>query len=147
MAGSRRRVTDLRRNATNAGTEVPVVREGSFRTSTLHIPDVPAEPRFRLLSRLFEMNLERADFTIGVFDQATNALVFQRQVTTSTPPQDALRFQPGFAQIVDLIPASTAPAPAYVRIEIEPLTKGCAFWSYVSVTNNESQQVTLVTPH
>jgi hypothetical protein len=33
-----------------------------------------------------------------------------------------------------------------VRIEIEPFSAGVAFWSYVSITNNDSQQITLVTP-
>lgn len=141
------RVTDRSRSATNAGTEVPVVRESAFRTSTLHLLDVPADPRFRIRFRLFEMNLNRADFTVRVFDQATNALLSEQGVTTSTPPQGYLRFQPGFAEIADLTSSlGTAPTPAHLRLEIEPLTAGSVFWSYVSVTNNDSQQVTLVTP-
>ena len=136
------RITDTSRSATNAGTEVPVVRESSFRTAPLQLLDVPADDRFRLVLRLFEMNLDRAGFTIRVFDQATNALLSRREVTTSTPPQGKARFQPGFAEIVDL----TTPHVGFVRVEVAPQTRGAAFWSYVSVTNNDSQQVTLVTP-
>ena len=35
------RITDVSRSATNAGTEVPVVRESAFRTATLRLLDVP----------------------------------------------------------------------------------------------------------
>ena len=141
------RVTDLSRSATSAGTEVPVVSESSFRTSTLHLLDVPSDARFRLLLRLFEMNLDRADFDVRVFDQATNMLLSEKRVTTSAEPQSSLRFRPGFVQIADLTSsAGTALQASYLRLEIEPLTPGSAFWSYVSVTNNDSQQVTLVAP-
>ncbi|MEO6259689.1 MAG: hypothetical protein ABIP63_05035 [Thermoanaerobaculia bacterium] len=141
------RVKDLSRSATNAGTEVPVVRESAFRTSTLHLLNVSVDPRFRVLLRLFEMNLDRAEFSVRVFDQATNVLLSELRVTTSTPPQGYLRSRPGFAQIANLTPSlGIASQPMQLRVEVEPLTAGSAFWSYLSVTNNESQQVTLVTP-
>jgi hypothetical protein len=135
------RATDVSRSATSAGTEIPIVRETSFKTEAFDILGVPVDPRFRLVFRLFEMNLDRARFTVRVFDQATNALISATLLTTSTPPQTSFRFQPGFAEMA--IPDVTA---GTVRLEIEPLTKGAAFWAYVSVTNNDTQQVTLATP-
>lgn len=33
-----------------------------------------------------------------------------------------------------------------VRAEIEPLTEGLRYWAFVSVTNNETQHVTTITP-
>lgn len=141
------RVRDSSRSATSAGTEVPVVRENAFRTATLHLLDVPIDRRFRVLLRLFEMNLDRAEFAVRVFDQATNVLLSEMQVTTSTPPQGTLRFRPGYVQIAQLTPSLGIDSePMQLRVEVAPLTAGSAFWSYVSVTNNESQQVTLVTP-
>ncbi len=138
------RVVDLSRSATAAGTEVPVLRERDFRSSTVHLMNVPTDARFRLALRLFELNLARADFAVRVFDQATNALLSARRITTITPvlPQG---FTPAFAEIDDVL-SGTSSLPAQVRIEIEPLTAGIAFWSYVSITNNDSQQITLVTP-
>lgn len=90
------------------------------------------------------MNLDQAAFTVRIFDQSTNAVLSERQVTTSTPPQTGHRFQPGFFEIQDLVPAGAQPAS--LRIEIDPQTSGSAFWGYVAITNNDSQQVTLVTP-
>jgi hypothetical protein len=36
--------------------------------------------------------------------------------------------------------------PGVARIEITPLTEGSRYWSFVSLTNNDTQIVTLVTP-
>ncbi|MDQ6803035.1 MAG: hypothetical protein M3041_19710 [Acidobacteriota bacterium] len=140
------RITDVSRSSTSAGTEVPVVRESGFRTATLRLLDVPTDARFRSVVRLFEMNLARAEFTVRIIDPATNTLLSERRVTTSTPPQGPLRFHPGFVQIADPTASLGTAQPANVRVEIEPLTAGSAFWAYVSITNNDSQQVTLVTP-
>jgi hypothetical protein len=138
------RITDLSRNATSAGTEVPVVRENQFRSSTLRLLDVPSDARFRPALRLFEMNLDQASFTVRVLDQDTNAVLLERQVATSTPPQPITRFRPGFVEIRDIVPPGAQPTS--LRIEIDPQTTGSAFWAYVAITNNDSQQVTLVTP-
>ncbi|MDQ6800867.1 MAG: hypothetical protein M3041_08525, partial [Acidobacteriota bacterium] len=108
--------------------------------------DVPTDARFRSVVRLFEMNLDHAEFTVRVIDPATNTLLSEQRVTTSTPPQGPLRFHPGLAQIPDPIAPLGTAKPESVRLEIEPLTGGSAFWAYVSITNNDSQQVTLVTP-
>lgn len=141
------RVRDLSRSAASAGTEVPVVRESAFRTATLNLLNVPVDRRYRVLFRLFEMNLDRADFAVRVFDQATNILLSDTRVTTSTSPQGTLRFRPGYVQITNLTPSlGIDSTPRQLRVEVEPLTAGSAFWSYVSATSNESQQVTLVTP-
>jgi len=139
------RIADLSRSAIAAGTEIPVVRESEFRTSTVHLLNIPTDPKFRLALRIFEMNLDRADFTVRVIDQATNAVLASSLVTTSAPPQPALRFTPGFAEMNNIL-SSLTNAPQNIRVEIEPVTSGLAFWAYVSITNNDSQQITLVTP-
>ncbi len=138
------RVVDVSRSATAAGTEIPVVRENEFRTGTIHLLNIPTDQRFRVVVRVFEMNLPNADFRVRIFDQATSALVAERHLTTtlSVPP---LGFTPGFAGLDDLL-SGVATVPTALRVEIEPLTAGVACWSYASITNNDSQQVTLVTP-
>jgi hypothetical protein len=136
------RISDVSRSAVNAGTEVPVVRETQFRTSTIHLLNVPTAAQFRMALRIFEMNLDFARFAVRVFDQGTNAQISSTLVTTSTPSQGPERFIPGFAQIDDFAPLTGQP----IRVEIEPLTRGIAAWAYISITNNDSQQITLVTP-
>lgn len=139
------RIVDVSRSATAAGTEMPVVRESEFRTSTINLLNVPADSRFRLALRLFEMNLSQAKFDVRIFDQATNVLVSERVVATSTGGALPRGFTPGFAELDDVASGSTAQT-TQLRIEIEPLASGSASWAYVSITNNDSQQITLVTP-
>src|SRR5947208_1572374 len=81
------------RSTQSAGTAIPVVRESEFRTSAANLLNVPVDPLFRLTFRIYEMNIDRADFTVRVFDQETGALLQTRTVTTTTTgPQGVLRF-------------------------------------------------------
>jgi hypothetical protein len=138
------RIVDLSRSATAAGTEIPVVRDRDLHSSTIHLLNIPTDARFRLALRVFEMNLDRAQFAVRIFDQTTNGLLAARNITTSlnVPPGE---FTPGFAEMPDLLSGVATPQ-SQIRVEIEPLTSGAASWAYVSITNNESQQITLVTP-
>ena len=139
------RVVDMSRTATAAGTEMPVVRESQFRTSTINLLNIPVDSRFRLALRMFEMNLSLAKFNVRIFDQATNALLSERSVTTTTGGVPPHGFTPAFAELDDIATGSAAQT-TQLRIEIEPLESGSASWAYVSITNNDSQQITLVTP-
>jgi len=148
------RSADVSRSASNAGTEVPVVRETEFRTATLHLLNVPADPRFRLTLRIYEMDQAQSDFAVRVYDQAATTLLGGTTVHLSMPLAPDLPHltpvpvAPGYAQIGDLstlLPAGAA-LPATLRFEIEPKTKDSAFWSFISITNNDTQHVTLVTP-
>lgn len=137
------RVVDLSRSATAAGTEIPVVREREFRDGTVHLLNVPADPRFRLALRVFEMNLAHADFAVRIIDATTNAVLAVVPMTTSTDGAEPRGFTPGFAELNQFVGGGQLTP---VRVEIAPLTPGVAFWAYVSITNNDSQQITLVTP-
>jgi hypothetical protein len=139
------RIVDVSRSATAAGTEMPVVREREFRISTINLLNVPVDNRFRLALRMFEMNLSQATFKVRIFDQTTNALLSERSVTTTTGGVLPRGFTPAFAELDDIASGSTAQT-TQLRVEIEPLTTGSASWAYVSITNNDSQQITLVTP-
>ena len=143
------RVFDTSRSEMSAGTEIPVVRESSFRTSTTDLANIPVDPNFRVTLRLYEMNLDRADFLIMVYDHVRAKIHDYHLVrVTTSAPQGELRFEPGYLILDKLRPFDTASgSSSRVRIVIEPLSRGSAFWAFVSVTNNATQQVTLVTPH
>jgi hypothetical protein len=62
-------------------------------------------------------------------------------------PQARIIAEPGHLEISDaavLIPPTATPSS--LRFVIEPRTPGSAFWTFVSITNNDRQQFTLVTP-
>lgn len=136
------KVMDVSRNALSAGTEIPVVRESSFHSSTARMLSVPADARFRTLLRIYEMNLDHSEFVVRVIDQNTNAVLSTRTVTLDGPPQGIERFRPNYAQIADLVASQNDD----VRVEVEPLSQGSAFWTFVSVTNNQTQEFTIVSP-
>jgi len=148
------RAADISRSATNAGTEVPVVRETEFRTSTVHLLNVPVDPQFRLTLRIYEMNAAESDFAVRIYDQAANLLLGSSMVhltmpiAPNLPHLNGVPVAPAYLQIGDLaalIPAGAA-LPQMLRVEIEPKTSGSAFWGFISITNNQTQHVTLVTP-
>jgi hypothetical protein len=142
------RVADTSRGSLNAGTEVPVVRDKDFRTATTRLLNIPIDPLFRLTFRLYQMNSGAGDYTLRVFDEATSALLGSTVVHIVSPDVGSLQLEPGYLElggVTSLVPAGTNLPPA-IQIEVEPLTAGSAFWTFVSVTNNDTQQLTLVTP-
>jgi len=140
------RVRDLSRNASSAGTEIPVVRESAFRTSTLHLLAIPTDSRFRLLLRVYEVNATHAEFALRVYDDSTGEQVDERILTLMAPPQGTPHFQPAYAQVSDLASHSELTSGGTLRIEIQPLTAGSAFWAFISITNNDTQEFTVITP-
>lgn len=141
------RAADISRLATNAGTEVPIVRQEQFRTSTLHLLNIPVDARFRLTLRVYEMQERVADFRVRVYDQSTGDLAGTSTLRLEMPAETG-PYEPGYAQIGDLSAflSGAGPLPELFRVEIEPLTANSQFWAIVSITNNDTQHFTLVTP-
>jgi hypothetical protein len=51
-------------------------------------------------------------------------------------------FHPGYAQFGDF-----NLEPYSVRVEIQPHASSSRIWAFVSITHNETQRITIVTPH
>lgn len=148
------RVADTSRSTQNAGTEIPVVREKDFLTSTARLLNIPNGLGFRFTLRLYSLNSSPADYAIRLYDENSNALVASFNQHIVPAPTGQLQFEPGYAEINgnsiaigvgDPTPSPRGPITA-LRIEVEPLTQGSAFWAFVAVTNNDTQQLTVVTP-
>jgi hypothetical protein len=145
------RASDKSRSTTNAGTEIPVVREHDFLTATANLLNVPFENQFRQTLRVYAIDEPSAEFRVRVFEMQQGGVgdVFYEQTlrasTNNTGPFNDI---PAFGQIADIsavIPTDARRPPA-VRIEVEPLAGSGRFWTFVSVTNNDTQHVTVVTP-
>jgi hypothetical protein len=138
------RVFDRSRIQQTAGTEIPVIREADFRHTTAYLLNIPVDANSRLTFRLYEMDLRLSDFDIRVYDQSNgNLLGTYRSSLIAPAPERLLWFQPAYVEINDL---STVASASRIRIEVQPRTAGSSFWAFVSVTNNDTQQITLVTP-
>lgn len=113
------RIRDLSRQAESAGTAVPVVREEDFRRFVV-FSNIPTGPNLRATLRLW----------------ATDESAFPR--TTRLSP-DGLPFLT--LDVTDRVAALPPGTPLYFVAE-----KGGRIWAMLTVTNNVTQQVTVMTP-
>jgi hypothetical protein len=141
------RIQDISRQSLTWGTDVPIVWERDALAGTAHIVDVPLEVRFRRSLRIYGFNrVSAADVRVRVFAIETGALLSEHILTLEYPPQsEDGPFVPGYASMLDL-DVPTPEGAIRARIELQPLSEELRYWGFVSVTNNETQHVTLVTP-
>ena len=119
------RVYDTSRSAENFGTEIPIVRASEFRTTPFALLGVPRDARFRSTLRLYA-------------DRPTTVTVrFGDTASLVTLHGGATLHDPAYAQLGD-VPGG--------RVVIEPDPNGPAVWGFISVTNNETQHITTITP-
>jgi hypothetical protein len=138
------RVRDTSRVSEGFGTRVPVVRERHMlRNHPVTLLDVPREPKYRVKVRFYALAPFFEEVPVGtltIVDQATGART-QQQVTFARAEDDVDERQPAFAEL-DL---PTGAAGQRVSLYLQPPAESLA-WGFASVTNNETQQVTIVTP-
>lgn len=144
------RTRDVSREAESFGTDIPVVHERHmFRDVDLTLLDVPLDPRYRAKLRVY------------AFDPlATNFGPFIGVVTD--PPGPVVPIGPTGVQLarncsgngcyatplygeMDL-PAQGPGVRADVYLDTETVA-GSPVWAFITVTNNETQQVTIITPN
>ncbi len=161
------RVQDVSRDTTTWGTEIPVVREGELFTGTFQLLDVPTMTGFRATLRLYDLGaLDNAQVVVRFFRtnpslQSPVAIVIdpngslpepdtllaERIVTLAVERRGAgSAFDFGYAELSDFLLIPQLQDVNRVRLEVRPATAGLRLWGFVSVTNNETQHVTVVTP-
>jgi hypothetical protein len=145
-------IRDLSRQAESFGTEVPVVRERDLPRSPIVLLDVPLNPRFRSMLRVYDVNaIDGAPIRIRYrLDDGSQAGGESRHILTTlircvTTP---CWFPEPAAIALPLFDAALPPniTQDHLHVEIEPLDPRSRLWALVTVTNNETQQVTTITP-
>lgn len=145
-------IQDTSRQATDAGVEIPVVRERDARTSTIILNDVPLDNRFRQRLRVYDIDAQGTNTVRVTFYDATDntgpLATASLQLPAPQPRQTtASPEEPGFAQLANWIDRfPQLQGHAVVRVEIDPVSTGLRFWAFVTVTNNDSQHVTVISP-
>lgn len=148
------RVRDLSRSALSLGTELPLIRESDMKTHALHLLNIPTDVRFRQHLRIYAITNagESADVAVRVEDDAGTILAERTVALASvTVPDFAPAGHPTGVPSYGEIPYLTTAIPQPVttssfHVSIEPITPGLRYWAFVSVTNNDTQEVTTVTP-
>lgn len=146
------RLFDAAGEAFDAGTEIPVPREDKLRTSTLQFHAVPLNDRFRIMLRIYDLGRSDSRFRVRIYEQAdgtsTTPPMRELELTAALQETGEFKTQAAYASYGDFntLLQNPVPRPPLIRVEVEPLTQGSRFWAFVSVTNNTTQRVTLVTP-
>ncbi|HYM60245.1 MAG TPA: hypothetical protein VEZ11_05065 [Thermoanaerobaculia bacterium] len=144
------RIADISRQLQTDGTEIPVVRERDFRTGMIDLPDVPLNPRSRANLRVYDPTGNiGAKVTIRIITPGADAPLITDNLVLATRAADnvstAFPTYAGYASISDLrAKYPSIPEGAY-RVEASR-TDSTPFWAFVSVTNNDTQHVTIVSP-
>ena len=143
------RFADVSRASLNGGTDMPVIRENELLRDRTQLFQVPLNAQFRVLLRVYDLAYPVSKFRLTFHAQTENdePSTYSAEITAITPQNGEFRTEAAYAQfdVTDLLRMERT-WPESVRIEVTPLTPGSRYWAFASVTNNETQLVTLVTP-
>jgi hypothetical protein len=143
------RFADVSRAPFDGGVEMPVIRQAEMLGGVAQLLDVPLGPAFRVLLRLYEVAYPSSRYRVTIFPQAevNQPPVHSRELTVTSSYTGDFRPKAGYASldITGLLQEAKA-WPQNARIEITPLTPGSRYWAFASITTNDTQIVTLVTP-
>lgn len=145
------RLLETTRRAQPTGVDLPVIREQDFFRDAVTFIAIPAGPSIRSTLRVFDPRLVPGSMVrVDVLDDAGELIATQRLF----PGNDALAMSQdrtyqsiaGYDAIFDL----TASFPILANFEryhlrVTPETADFEYWAMVSVTDNESQHVLLIT--
>lgn len=136
------RVADVSRTQESHGVEIPVVRRDDFTMGRIVLMGVPIDARYRNTLRIYGLHSGSQNVNVTI-DGVTHNLSLQ--------PGGSL-FEPTFATFTDF-PAQPASGPITATVVIEEplggrgIVPATPVWAMISVTNNETQQITTITPN
>jgi hypothetical protein len=134
------RIRDTSRQSQTAGTEVPVVREGDFRT-VLRFLNVPTDARYRVTLRFWSL----ADFPQFIAVVNSSPVIQQQPMTVSKIPGTSMWF--GTTDVTPLLSTSNGSPTMVTVLGASGQLAPPPIWGMLSITNNDTQQVTIITPH
>lgn len=141
-------VRDVSRSSSDAGTEVHVARESDFHVGSLSLLNVPVDPAFRDTLRIYGVDSVNDVATVTIYPMDSTTAIASRQVSLISA-QPCERFnpcasdEPAYAQedLLTLFPE--AAGQSHLRIDVQ---SGSRMYSLLTVTNNVTQHVTVITP-
>lgn len=145
------RARDLSRQSQTWGTQIPVVRESDALSGPANLLDIPTNTSFRTMVRVFDFSFGTTStlevIVYGITPRAIpgppDQLLFRAVVTLLGEAGDV--FHPSYGEfLLPQIPEISQFTK--LRIEIRPSEPGLRYWAFASVTHNETQHVTTITP-
>ena len=134
---------DLSRQQDALGTELPVVRETDLRDGVFSLMNVPVDPRFRVSLRLYGIDDVRGVvLRIRPMDGPSNDIAVQ---IVNLRPASYGGGAATFGYVGDLLtqfPQIAGKGPLHLEVD----AIGARVWGFISVTNNQTQHVTVISP-
>ncbi|HEX3577728.1 MAG TPA: IPT/TIG domain-containing protein [Thermoanaerobaculia bacterium] len=139
------RVHDTSRDASSFGVELPAVSALDF-TAAVILTGIPTDARFRSTLRVYAYDAKNfGPVTLRVRDDADGTLLASVPVALNAVPTQE-EILPAAAQLS--LDSIVAPLRSHARLRID-ITDSDAIrpiWGFVSITNNQTQEITLITP-
>ena len=138
------RVWEVSRQSVNHVVEIPVVRREDFDEESIALVGVPTDPKFRLTLRIYGLNQG---------SQFVNLSFGGRSVQVPMYWSNSI-FYPSYAIFTDFKPElGHGPFPEKINVLVDVprgpggvVIPGTPIWAFITVTNNETQQITTITP-
>lgn len=135
------------------GTTVPVVYPSALFSQAIGITDIPVEAQFRATLRVLDVNSAATNpVRIRVYgislpsrqqDARADTLLAEETVTPTSPGRTSLC--PAFAELA--LPRLPFGNPYHaLRVEVTPTQADREYWAYVSVIDNVTQHLTILSP-
>jgi len=145
------RIRDESQNASSIGVEIPLVREAELYSSALSLLNIPGDERFRHTLWIYDVANKPTEFRVRLYRQKESRMPISEQIVILTvnphkfinPILDPQTYVPSAAQL-DLRPMVPSGDGLYY-VTVEPL-QGASFWAFLSVSNSDTQELTIITP-
>jgi hypothetical protein len=141
-------VVDRSRSEVDLGTEVPVIREEDtdFQVKLLQ---VPVDARYRAKLRVYDLDVNNREVVVTLKDWVFGRTIQRTLALTGIaicPVAPCSTERPAFA-VLDLDQIPELREMQYgVDVTVTSRTRDARLWAFVSVTNNDTQHVTVYTP-
>jgi hypothetical protein len=140
-------IVDQSRSTTDLGAEMPLVR-AEDTAHTIRLLEVPVEDRYRARLRVYDYDSVNGRRVI-VLMRSAGAIITSRELTLTGVPvcvtTPCLPGRPAFG-VLDLDQIPELRGHDVVDVTVASRTREARIWAFVSVTNNETQAVTLYSP-
>jgi hypothetical protein len=140
------RVSDTSKQAINHGVEIPVATARDFSQNGIALLNVPVDSRYRLTLRIY--SLSRRDVVVNVWNSSGDVQQVPLRVGKTI-------FEPTYAEVTQfprIVTVPPLPGETMTIFVDSPRgpdgahLPGYPIWAFVTVTNNETQHITTITP-
>lgn len=148
------RLYEESRRSQAIGVEIPAIREAEFLDAPTALLTIPTGPAIRSTLRVYDRKRLPGSEVLAEFLDGDGTVIASRRLSVDHTPgfddediSDEFPRHPGFDWISDI----TGEFPLLMEeesfnIRLTPSSEDMSYWGFVSITDNTSQHVLLVTP-